>query len=254
MSRTIAGVFWVGLYLLVVLLPVFLMLVPPTPSGRGFWLEFAVALGFVGLTQIAIQFVLIARFRQVTAPYGIDIILRAHRQIAMVAVAAILLHPTIIVLDNPSRLELFNPFGGNLASRMAWISVASLLLLVVSSVFRETWSIRYEWWRFSHLVLGVVAIVFAQLHVSMAGLYTNTVWKQAIWVVIAAVIPEPSCSSRSAIAACTSCRDSSRGSSSPGPPSRSRNIPSASRRAPNVPTGSSSASRRSVTSVAACAT
>jgi hypothetical protein len=117
----------------------------------------------------------------VTSPYGIDIILRAHRQIAMVAVAAILLHPTIIVLDNPSRLELFNPIGGNLASRMAWISVAALLVLVVSSVLRERWSIRYEWWRFSHRMLGVVAIVFAQVHVSMAGLYTNTVWKQAIW-------------------------------------------------------------------------
>jgi predicted ferric reductase len=113
MSRTIAGVFWIGLYLLVVLVPVFLLLIPPTPSGRGFWLEFSIALGFVGLTQIAIQFVLIARFRQVTAPYGIDIILHYHRQIALVAVGAILLHPAIIVIDNPSRLELLNPLGGN---------------------------------------------------------------------------------------------------------------------------------------------
>ncbi len=188
MSRTIAGIFWIGLYLLVVLVPVFLMLVPPTPSGRGFWREFSVALGFVGLTQIALQFVLIARFRQVTAPYGIDIILRYHRQIAMVSVAAILLHPTILVIDYPSRLALLNPFGGNLASRVAWISVAALLLIVLSSVFRERWAIRYEWWRLSHLVLGVAAIVFAQLHVSMAGVYTNTLWKQTIWIVLAVVM------------------------------------------------------------------
>jgi predicted ferric reductase len=47
----------------------------------------------VGLTQIAVQFVLIARFKRVTAPYGIDIILQYHRQIALVAVAAILAHP-----------------------------------------------------------------------------------------------------------------------------------------------------------------
>ncbi len=185
MNRTISGVFWIALYLLVVLVPVFLMLVPPTPSGRGFWLEFSVALGFVGLTQIALQFVLIARFKRVTAPYGIDIILRYHRQIALVAVAAILLHPTIIVIDNPSRLELLNPFGGNLASRMAWISILALLLVTVTSVFRERVKLNYEWWRLSHLVLGVLAIVFAQLHVSMAGLYTNTLWKQAIWIATA---------------------------------------------------------------------
>lgn len=188
MSRAISGFFWITLYLLVVLVPVFAMLLPPVPSGRNFWLEFSVALGFVGLTQIAVQFVLIARFRRVTRPYGIDIILRYHRQIAMVAVAAILLHPLIIVLDNPSRAKLLNPFGGNQASRAAWVSVVALLAIVGTSIFRERLKLNYEWWRFSHLVLGVVAIVFAQLHVSLAGLYTNTAWKQAIWIGTAAAM------------------------------------------------------------------
>ncbi|MDQ3310194.1 MAG: ferric reductase-like transmembrane domain-containing protein [Gemmatimonadota bacterium] len=188
MGRAISGFFWISLYLLVVLVPVFAMLAPPVPSGRTFWLEFSVALGFVGLTQIAVQFVLIARFRRITRPYGIDIILRYHRQIAMVAVAAILLHPIIIVLENPSRLKLLNPLGGNHASRAAWVSLAALLAIVVSSVFRERLKLNYEWWRLSHLALGIVAIVFAQLHVSLAGLYTNTVWKQAIWIGTAAAM------------------------------------------------------------------
>jgi predicted ferric reductase len=187
-SRTIAGFFWISLYLLVVLVPVFLMLVPPVPSGRQFWLEFSIALGFVGLTQIAVQFVLIARFKRITAPYGIDIILQYHRQIAVIAVAAILAHPLVIVIDNPSRVTLLNPIGGNWASRAAWVSVLALVAIVVTSQFRERLELDYEWWRASHLVLGVVAIVFAQLHVSLAGLYTNTAWKQAIWIAIAAVM------------------------------------------------------------------
>jgi predicted ferric reductase len=187
-TGTIAAFFWVGLYLLVIQVPILLMLVPPVPSGRHFWLEFSVALGFVGLTQIAVQFVLIARFKQVTAPYGIDIILRYHRQIAMVAVAAILAHPIIIVIDNPARLSLLNPFGGNWASRTAWVSVIALLAIVITSVYRERLKLDYERWRFFHLILGVVAIVFAQLHVSMAGLYVNTTWKQAIWITTAAAM------------------------------------------------------------------
>jgi hypothetical protein len=67
-------VFWIALFLAVVLLPVSLMLVPPLPSGRPFWLEVSVGLGFFGLTQIAVQFVLIARFKSVTAPYGLSLI------------------------------------------------------------------------------------------------------------------------------------------------------------------------------------
>lgn len=186
MDRTIAGVFWLLLYLMVVLVPVFLMLVPPVPSGRPFWLELSIALGFVGLTQIGLQFLLIARFRRVTAPYGIDIILRYHRQIAVVAVGAILLHPTIIVLENPARLKLLNPLGGNWASRFALVSVAALVVTVVASLFRERLRLNYERWRGMHLALGVSAIVFAQLHASMAGLYINTTWKQAVWIAMAA--------------------------------------------------------------------
>ncbi|HUF27714.1 MAG TPA: ferric reductase-like transmembrane domain-containing protein [Gemmatimonadaceae bacterium] len=188
MDRTISGVFWIGLYLLVVLVPVFLMLVPPVPSGRSFWLELSVALGFVGLTQIAVQFVLIARFRRMTAPYGIDVILQYHRKIAMVAVALILLHPTIIMVENPSRSVMLNPLGGNWASRAALVAVLALVTTVVVSVFRERLKLQYERWRFFHLVLGVVALVFAQIHVSLAGLYINTTWKQAIWILSAAAM------------------------------------------------------------------
>jgi predicted ferric reductase len=186
MDRTISGVFWLGLYLAIVLVPVFLMLVPPVPSGRAFVLEFAVALGFVGLTQIGLQFLLIARFKRLTAPYGIDIILRYHRQIAIVAVAAILLHPMLIMIDEPSRLELLNPVRGNWASRFGLLSIAALLVTVPVSLLRERVRMDYEHWRLLHLLLGVAAIIAAQVHVSLAGLYTNTTWKQAIWIVMAA--------------------------------------------------------------------
>jgi predicted ferric reductase len=187
-DRTIGGLFWLLLYLAIVLVPVFLMLVPPVPSGREFWLEFSVALGFVGLTQIGLQFLLIARFKRVTAPYGIDIILRYHRQIALVAVGAIVLHPLILVIDYPARLKLLNPLAGNWASRFALLSLLALLIIVVTSVYRERLRIGYERWRLLHLALGIGAIGFAQLHASMAGLYINTAWKQAVWIVMAAVM------------------------------------------------------------------
>ncbi len=188
MDKAISGFFWITLYLLLVLTPVALMLVAPVPSGRGFWLEFSVALGFIGLTQIALQFILIARFKRVTVPYGIDIILRYHRQIAVLAILLLLAHPIIIVIDNPSRLKLFNPFGGNWASRFAWLAVLSLVAIAVTSVFRERLKLNYEHWRLGHLIMGVAAIVFAQLHVSMAGLYTNVFWKQAVWIGIAVLM------------------------------------------------------------------
>ena len=183
MQRYIAGTFWITLYLVVVLTPMFLMLVRPTPAGRDFWIEFSVALGFVGLTQMAVQFVLIARYRNVTAPYGIDIILQYHRQIALMALALILAHPAILVIENPARLGMLNPFGGNWASRAGNLAVYALVLLVLFSVFRQRINLDYEVWRVTHTLLGITALAFAHLHVSLAGVYLNTFWKQGLWKV-----------------------------------------------------------------------
>ena len=182
MNRTISGFLWLGLYLFVVLAPIGLMLVPPVPTGRSFWVEFSVALGFVGLTQIGIQFVLIARFKPLTYPYGIDVVLKYHRQIAVVAILFVLIHPLLILIEHPSRIVLFNPFGGTYASKFGIVAVLLLIALAVTSIWRERLKIRYEVWRVVHTGLGVAALVLAQAHVSLAGLYINTFWKQMLWV------------------------------------------------------------------------
>jgi predicted ferric reductase len=185
MNQLMLGVFWIGLYLIVALVPVFMMMFAPHPSGRPFLLELSVALGFVGLTQIAIQFALIARFRRVTAPYGIDVILRYHRQIALIAVIFILVHPVLVILDFSPRAKLLNPLGGNWASRAGWVSILALLVIVVSSLYRRQLKLHYERWRLLHILLAITALVFAQLHVSLAGLYINQLWKHGMWIGIA---------------------------------------------------------------------
>ncbi|MFO7547451.1 MAG: ferric reductase-like transmembrane domain-containing protein [Acidimicrobiia bacterium] len=188
MQRVITGIFWIVLYLVVVLSPLFVMLVAPTPPARGFWVEFSIALGFVGLTQVAVQFVLIARYKRITAPYGIDLILQYHRQIAMLALVMVLAHPAILMILDPDLLRLLDPFGGSWASRLGLLSVVALGALVVLSVRRRRLGLNYERWRLSHIVLGIVALITAHAHVSLAGEYLNTSWKQAMWKVFGAVM------------------------------------------------------------------
>ena len=182
MNNVISGFFWISLYLIVVLAPIILMLVPPIPSGRAFLVELSIALGFVGLTQLAVQFVLIARFKRLTAPYGVDLILEYHRKIALVAVCLILAHPILLLIEHPARLMLLNPLGGTWASRFGLLAVFSLILLVVTSLWRTQTKLNYERWRITHNVLGIIALAAAQIHISLAGLYINTAWKQTLWI------------------------------------------------------------------------
>ena len=76
MKNTLSGLGWVVLYLLFCLVPLVLAAGQSRPPGRPFLVEFSVALGFVGLSILALQFALIARFKVVAVPFGIDALLR----------------------------------------------------------------------------------------------------------------------------------------------------------------------------------
>ena len=110
-SPVAVAAFWIAVYLAIALLPLFvLLLYPPASAGRGFWTEFSVALGFVGLAMLALQFAVTARINRVEASYGVDTILQFHRYISLVAFALILIHPLILFINQPETLELLNIF------------------------------------------------------------------------------------------------------------------------------------------------
>ena len=81
----------------------------PEP-GRGFLVNLSVALGFVGLAMMGLQFALVARFKSVSAPFGMDVVLQYHRQMAYVALLFILAHPILLFVENTQFLALLDVF------------------------------------------------------------------------------------------------------------------------------------------------
>jgi predicted ferric reductase len=85
MKNTLTGMLWVLVYLLVALAPLLIVATAHPPAGRPFVVELSVALGFVGLAMMGLQFALIARFKPVAAPFGIDALTKFHKQVSFVA-------------------------------------------------------------------------------------------------------------------------------------------------------------------------
>ena len=152
---------WLLLYFVIVLTPLVVALTANPPPGRAFWLEFSVALGFVGLAMLGAQFAIVSRFSAVSAPYGLDVVLNFHRGISFVAFAFVLAHPAIIVIRNPDLLPLLNPVTAHWTARFGLISVAALIALIVTSVWRKRLRIGYEVWRVLHGLLAVTVVVAA---------------------------------------------------------------------------------------------
>jgi len=183
MRKTLSqAVLWVGIYLFLAALPLLVLGLAPLPPARGFWIEFAVGLGFVGLAMLGLQFALTARFRQVAAPFGIDTMLHFHRQAGLVAFGFVLAHPLILFVVQPAFLAFLDPRVSAARALALWALLGSLVLLIALTLWRRPLGLAYEWWRASHGVLALLVVFIGLVHVLRVGYYIATPWKQALWV------------------------------------------------------------------------
>jgi predicted ferric reductase len=87
MTIAVRAVFGVLAYIGVVVAPLAFAAIGASDPGHSFWTNFSVALGFVGLAMMGLEFVLVARFQPVAAPFGQDALLQFHRQLGYVGLA-----------------------------------------------------------------------------------------------------------------------------------------------------------------------
>jgi len=178
------GTVWLIVYLVFVLAPMFALLAGSLPPERDFWTEFSVAIGYAGLAMMGLQFGLTARFRQVTEPWGEDVIYHFHRQVSLIAVALVLAHPIILFVVRPELLALLNFVEAPWRARFAALSTYSLIALVVMALWRAKWNIRYETWHFWHIALALVAVAAGLSHMVGWSFYLADPWKRALWIAL----------------------------------------------------------------------
>src|SRR5262249_32216306 len=181
-SYIVRGAVWIILYLFFVLAPLFALLTGSLPPPRDFWTEFSGAIGYAGLAIMGLQFGLTARFRYVTEPWGEDVIYHFHRQISLIAVGLVVAHPLIMFAVRPELFALPDydevPWG----AVFAFLSLFSLVALVVTALWRAKLKIGYETWHLTHIVLAVVAVTGGLLHMVGWGFYLTDPWKRALWI------------------------------------------------------------------------
>jgi len=175
------AVIWVLLYLFLTALPLIVLLIGPVPKGGGVGWDFAMALGFGGLSIMGLQFVLTARFRRLTAPFGIDIIYLFHRWAAVGGVTLILAHYLILRFGYGSAIGPANPWTAPWPMTAGRISLGLFGVLIVTSLWRKQLGLDYDSWRVLHGLIAVIAVGLAIAHIHGVGYYTSTPWKAAVW-------------------------------------------------------------------------
>src|SRR5918998_641610 len=184
-STRAQAVAWTAPHALLAVAPLALCATAVRP-GRGFLVDLSVALGFLALSVLGLQFALAARFTRATAPFGIDAVLRYHRQISALAVVAAFGHPVLLFLADGRYLVLLDVVDAPLRAQFAWLSVLALALLMVTSIWRRALRIPYQVWHVLHSVLGVTIVLAGLVHAFLVDNWMSAPWVRLGWTVYAA--------------------------------------------------------------------
>ena len=176
---------WFVLHLFVPIAPLWLAATEVKP-GAGFVVNLSVALGFVALSVLGLQFALAARWARVSAPFGIDVVLRYHREVALISVTSAFGHPLILFLYSREYRPLLDVLHAPPRAQLAWVSVAALAVLMVTSLWRRALHIPYPVWHITHSVLGVVTVLTALAHAFLVNNYMAEWDMRALWIMYGA--------------------------------------------------------------------
>jgi len=177
------GVFRVLLYLLSVTLPVWLS----TWLGleaEGILHDVAINFALVGFMMLMFQFLLAARVKWIEQAFGLDMLIRYHKYVAVAAVGFLILHPILLAVAH-GKLTLL--IGLNLPWYI-WVSKAALILVIANvllSVYQGRIGLKFEKWRFVHNLVAPTILVLIFVHPWFAGDDLKLLSMQALWIIMA---------------------------------------------------------------------
>ncbi|MDQ2675971.1 MAG: ferric reductase-like transmembrane domain-containing protein [Actinomycetota bacterium] len=172
-DRGLERALWVAIYAVLALAPIaFLAAAPPTEDSDDVIVP--VAMGFVGITMLALQVVIASRAPSLTEPFGIDRLIRLHRAAGYLALGLVAGHVVSVIGAEDDRAGWLNPIDAPLAGKLGLGAIVLLALLLLTVVARRPLRLRYEVWRGLHIAFGLGAIAFAFGHVIEVSRFTGT--------------------------------------------------------------------------------
>ena len=161
------------------LLPLLLAWVGTRP-GRGWLIELGVGLGLVGLGLMVVQVWTSGRQAFVAPDYGADNLMHFHRHLGAFAILMVLAHPVTLFIADPEYLRYLDPRTDWMRAVALWALSGALVLVALSSYFRDFFGLSYEVWRLLHGVLALTILVLGLGHALMVDHHLGELWKQAL--------------------------------------------------------------------------
>jgi len=176
------GAIRIIVYVLIITLPVWLV-TWLGKGGEGMVTDVARNFGLMGFMILMMQSVIAGRFHWVERAFGMDMLIRFHKYIAVTAAALLLLHPILLSIGHGSWQLLI----GLKLPWYIWVGKGALILVVVQvlvSLYQGKIGLTFEKWRLGHDLAAPVILVLIFFHSWFAGDDLDLVVLKSLWVVV----------------------------------------------------------------------
>ena len=164
----LAGLLRIVLYIVLVLVPLFLAVLYKPVTDNGFLYEVARGFGLIGFMVLNFQPLLASRFKWIERPFGLDIVIRHHKYMAIFATLLLICHPLLLSTGKKG----FSIIIGTGVPWPVWLGKIAIIVLLVNMSFNFVnlrGRIRFEVWRNIHDLLGPLLLVLIFVHSFFQG-------------------------------------------------------------------------------------
>jgi predicted ferric reductase len=186
LSRTLQPLFIAVVYGFVLVAPLALIAGVAKPGAQGPLVVFADALGFAGLSLIALQILVSGRWSTTTRAFGLRPVLSLHRQAGKAVLVLVVVHVVVLLIDDPSRIALLDPRTAPPRARAGMVALLGLIALAGTSIWRHRLGLNYERWRALHLACTALVISGAFAHLIWVNAYMSV--PAVRWSILALIL------------------------------------------------------------------
>jgi predicted ferric reductase len=166
-------------------MPLFVLALSTPRSNRPFIAEVGAECAIVAFTILALQFVISARLRWVEAPFGLDVLLRFHRTMALVAMGLLCIHPLFVAWgESWGLLTRWRVHWSIWAGRLAILLLFAHGFIAVS---RRVVRLRYKMWRRIHTIAAISLLGLTLVHSLARGADFGSAPAKTLWAALVCV-------------------------------------------------------------------
>ena len=170
------AIFWFGLYVLLVAFPLLVAGVATPRSGSpSVLVDLADALGYLAFSVMALELALVSRMDEAAGAFGLDALLRFHREMGVAALLLVGAHVGLLLATRGYPLAILSP-GPSVPwpVRLGTLAGGGTLVLVAVSLGRRRLRLHYEAWQLLHGLLAVVVVLAGAAHGAALGRFASS--------------------------------------------------------------------------------